>query len=362
MMQRAGWTRTATFVVLMATASATAATRDDVTGAFAAYKQEFTTRATQALGAESVALWDRVSLLVSKRLIARTAVKAINSSKVSIEVTYPKQRIPGPPDGVPLRTAKLDVWNCSADRWGCNSDCKWYDLGCVSAKAACEVNKQANQKICEVQKAAREAISDKLILTVFIDTAIVEGRLNAGAIALDLDDQLNAFQLRSATTGSALVSGDGYFKIEPVFAVLFLCADHIARIEREPIEIKESGLIISGVASVAQLPDGALVTAQLNKPHVTLHFAGNPVLRAIANNPANVIKCPIPYTLGAVADLFFPNDFAKLDVDLDVPTPQLRVAEVHLKVGSGQLKLSPVVGPLAIGVSAAMEEPGQNAN
>jgi hypothetical protein len=289
---------------------------------------------------------------ISRGFVARTSVHVLNAANLRIVYTRPKQNTHV--DTIELKTPP-DQTNCSRDRWGCNSDCGWLDVGCHIAKVACEAWKASNISICEAQKAAREVFSDKIIADVNPGGITTAGILSAGPIQGSISDDLAQLALSVPYSGHVWVAGQLYVTPKPL-VFLTACIPQTLTIPDTEISSSSENLAISGSATFMQSDNTIIVSAHFNVPSITLNFAENPIILALRNNPQSLLFCPVLESIGVVIGEIT-GDLRKTSYDISLPgLPDVstKIEPVSITVANKSLSLTPTIETKSIVFRASL--------
>jgi hypothetical protein len=259
-----------------------------------------------------------------------------------------------PPQELRTETKADATIECSPDQfcnYGCDSQWPWEKLGCEADKAVCK----AGQKLdCERRKSMAQLISDKKIATISFRNVSVKGRASAAGIKATIAPGLDAVAINASINASIVMSVAGHLAPEPLITVFTGCFPHDFALPDEPVDMGDSNFSLTAALSIAVEGDAAVVKVAPSKPTVTLRFAGTPALRFIARNPTAFLACSIPYTIAGISNLTHPNDTAKMDYELPVPSQSQTLGALTAKTDGWELKVSPQVTPKAIGLLATV--------
>jgi len=342
----------------------------DVDQQFAALKGSFST-ASKSFGDAAISTWAVPSAYVSKKFIGRSVSKGVANAGVTVAVSVPGHGFPAPFSKV--TTASIDPIPCDADKlMGCNSDCH-LDLGCALAKGACELAKATAKGLCETKKTAQAAISDKIILTVYLydidtgssDTVWISGTASAALSGVDLADDLKRATLITNVAASAQVSTKVKLVFEPVLKALLilLTADPTCILDEEltvkdqPVGFDQQDLHLPISLSDPYVKDGKVtLDLQFEKTTITLRFQRSPVAKLIESdwrNLRNIATCPAIPVLTVTAEELFPNDFMKKDQELPAISQSQSIAAIPAPAVLGQsYTVSLITTDTALGVRA----------
>ena len=341
---------------------------DDVNKRFDEMSKSFSSLAG-SFGNDGVTTWKVPSAFVKRQFIARSVSSAIANAGISVTVSFPGQHVSAPYTKV--TTASIDPIPCNADR-GCNSDCGW-DLGCALAKLDCERLKAQEKLFCEAKKTAQGAISDKLILTVFLydidtgasDTVWITANGNAQVSALNVADDLKAATLVTNASASALVSTKAKFVFEAVLKALLILLtgnptcllDEEFYIKEQPVGFDQANLQLPISLSDPYVKDDQLkIDLQFQKTSITLRFQRSPIAELIESdwrNLRNIVSCPNIPVASVIAEEAFPNDMVKKDQDLPAISQTQTLTSMPAPVVAGQeYKVSLITTNTALGLRA----------
>jgi hypothetical protein len=328
-----------------------------------ALAEEMRQKVSATFAIDPAGVKDDVVVLATRSLVARTIAETVNRSKMTIDFTVAENRmdVPKPQE---LRTEKHADANieCSEDQF-CNRGC---DSSNFFEKAACEVDKKickSTQKLeCESRKSLAQLISNKKLATVSFRNVTVKGRATAGGISLSIAPALDAVTMTANVNASLELSVDGHFAPEPLITAISGCAAHDFTLRDESVSMGQSGLTISSSLNIEMQGDAAVVKIEPSRPTVTLRFAGTPALRFISRNPVAFLKCSIPYSIAAIADVTHPNDMAKLDQQLPLPAQSQTLGTLSAKVNGWVFRGTPHVTANAVGVTGTVGEDATSAS
>ena len=319
----------------------------DIDRRFASLKDSFLAT-SKSFGDAAISTWTIPSAYVSKRFIARSLSVGVANAGITVAVSQP-----GHPFAAPfakVTTASIDPIPCNADR-GCDSDCG-LDLGCIGRKWDCERLKATEKGLCELKKTAQAAISDKLILTVYLydidtgasDTVWLSGLATATVSGLNIADDLKQANLITSVAASARVSTKAKLVFEPVLKALLIVLtgnptcilDEEFRIKDQPVGFDESNLRLPISLSDPYVKDGKVaLDLRFEKTSITLRFQRSPVAKFLESdwrNLRNIVSCPaIPASTVAVEELF-PNDVMKKDQELPAISQSQTIASIPAPV------------------------------
>jgi len=292
-------------------------------------------------------------IAVSKPLIADVATKSFNGSHLMLLYTRPKQNTHA--DTIELKTPP-DQTNCSPDRWPCDSDCGWLDVGCHTRKVACEAWKASNKAVCEAQKTAREVYSDKIIADLNPGALTTAGSISAGPIQATLDATLTQVSITVPYSGRVWVAGQLYFTPKPL-TFLTGCFPHTLTIPDTEIKSSSANLVIPGTVSYEQAQAAVLVKASFTTPTLTLQFSENPIIMMLKNNPHTLLFCPVLESIGVVIGTIS-GELKKTSYDIGAPSiPELstKIAPLTIRVANSAISLNPSVTAKSILFTATLQ-------
>jgi hypothetical protein len=344
------------------------AQQDDVDARFDAMSKSFTSTAA-SFGNDAVTTWKVPSAFVKRQFIARSLSSAIANAGITVTVSFPGQHVNAP--YAKVTTQSIDPIPCNADR-GCNSDCGW-DLGCIAAKFDCERIKAQEKLFCEAKKTAQGAISDKLILTVYLydidtgesDKVWITSSGAAQVSGLNVADDLKAATLVTNVSASALVSTKAKFVFEAVLKALLVLltanptciADEEFFIKEQSVGFDQANLQLPISLSDPYVKDDQLkIDVQFQKTTITLRFQRSPIAKLIESdwrNLRNIASCPAIPVLSVITEEFFPNDMMKKDQDLPAISQTQTLTSMPAPVLAGQeYRVSLITTDSAIGLRA----------
>jgi hypothetical protein len=300
-----------------------------------------------------------VEIFITKSLAARLIAEAVNRGNAAVGYSLANEAsfVPEPFD---IQTEdKADAHlECSPDQfcnYGCDSQWPWEKAGCEIGKTTCK----AGQKLdCERRKSMAKLISAKKVATVSFREVTISGSASAQNVKIEVAPALDSLSLSAALAARITLSCSGHLAPEPLIIAVG-CLPHDFNFHDEPVQVNESSFSLRAGVDITAEGDQVVVSVKPEKPTVTLHFAGTPVLRFIARNPLAVLACPIPYVLGGIADLAAPRDMAKKEVDLPLPSLQPRVGSLSAPAGSLPMSVEARVTSRAVGLvgSVVKERP-----
>lgn len=344
------------------------AQQDDVDKHFDEMSKSFSSLAA-SFGDDATTTWKVPSAFVKRQFIARSVSSAIANAGISVTVSFPGQHVSAP--FTKVTTASIDPIPCNADR-GCNSDCGW-DLGCALAKLDCERIKAQEKLFCEAKKTAEQAISDKIILTVYLydidtgasDSVWITAVGNAQVSALNVTDDLKTATLVTNASASAQVSTKVKFVFEPVLKALLIlltanptCVlDEEFFINQQPVGFDQANLQFPISLSDPYVKDDQLkIDLQFQKTTITLRFQRSPIAKLIESdwrNLRNIVSCPTIPVSSVIAEEAFPNDMMKKDQDLPAISQTQTLTSMPAPVLAGQeYKVSLITTSTALGLRA----------
>jgi hypothetical protein len=315
----------------------------------------------EAFAVDPSAIQEDVAVFMTRALTSAVVGEVINRSKASVQYTLPSQAsyVPEP---VTIKTADLPDahQDCSRDNfciYGCDQQWPWEKFGCEVARETC---KDTQKFDCERRKTMAQVISDQELATVSFKEATVTGTVSASRLHASLSSALDSVAITAALSASLTVSCSGY--LTPTFVIgalpLFIglppCVKHEFGFTNEPVEINESDLHLNGKVDLNAEGDDVVVQVRVEKPTVTLHFAGTPVLRLLARKPLAFMACSVPYTLAAITNVTHPNDTAKKEVQVPVPDKSTRIGKLTVAVSGLEVTRSAKVTEKAVGVVASL--------
>jgi hypothetical protein len=326
-------------IVACVSFNSTAQTKDELTTKFAAFRASFVAKAAPIYGIPD----DDPSsyIVISKAFVAEVVGKTANSAHLKVLYKRPKQNTHV--DTIELKTP-ADSTDCNPDRWGCNSDCGWLDVGCHIAKAACEVWKGTNIGICNAQKAARDVYSDKIIADLNPGGVSTAGFVSAGPVQLALDPTLTQLSLTVPYSGKVWVAGQLYVTPKPL-TFLTACFPHTITVENTEITSSSDSLLIPATVALEQAQDAIRVTAHFTTPSITLNFPENPIIMTLRNNPHSLLFCPVLESIGVVIGAIS-GGLTKTSYDIGVPSiPELstRIEPLSVQFAGSQVSFVPSV-------------------
>jgi hypothetical protein len=330
---------------------------------FQALSEQMRQKVLAAFDLDPTTLKGDASVLISRPLVARSISEIVNRSNVTIGVQVPEsQSFVPPPQELRTETKADATIECSPDQfcnYGCDSKWPWEKLGCEADKAVCK----AGQKLdCERRKSMAQLISDKKIATVSFKNVSVKGRASASGVRAAIKPALDSVTINAGINASIQMSVDGHLTPEPLIIAVTGCLPHDFMFRDEPVDMGDSNFSLHAALSISIEGGAAVVRVEPSKPTVTLRFAGTPALRFIARNPLAFLACSLPYTIAGISNLTHPNDTAKMDYELPIPSNSQTLAMLTAKVDGWELQVNPQVTAKAIGMIASVTSTNSKAS